>query len=188
MRLWKNLLVDIVMALVIGLFLLLIVVPRFFPLNVATILTGSMEPNLPQGALVLALPVNPTAVEVGDIIVFKSGKESSTVVSHRVIEVSNNGGLFFTTKGDANENPDPAPVPAGNVKGKVVFHVPYLGGIFGAVSGFVRSRAGFAILVIIPTVLILVSTGREIAHQGDFRQKRLELIQKRRRQWKTSTR
>jgi len=49
-------------------------------------------------------------------------------VIHRVIEIrETEGSKFFITKGDANDNPDIAPVSPEQVKGRVMLNVPRLG-------------------------------------------------------------
>ncbi len=103
-----------------------------------TVMSGSMSPTLEEGDIVVAQPVNPEAIEVGDIITYYSPQLGKTVV-HRVIEKHMDSELYaspepdagsqlcFRTQGDANENPDSHIVPAQNVVGRVRFDVPLLG-------------------------------------------------------------
>jgi len=91
------------------------------------VLSGSMVPVFKVGGLIVVKPVESSAVEVGDIISFK-WPGIDTPVCHRVIEKSEvDGSLFFLTKGDANEEPDPQLVSAQDVTGKTVLHIPYVG-------------------------------------------------------------
>lgn len=70
--------------------------------------TASMSPVAPAGSLLIAQPVEPESVAVDDILVMR--KPSGMVVTHRVVERSLRDGLVLVrTKGDANEDPDPAP-------------------------------------------------------------------------------
>ncbi|MEI6797221.1 MAG: hypothetical protein WCK39_10190, partial [Methanomassiliicoccales archaeon] len=48
------------------------------------------------------------------------------LICHRVIYVNESAG-YFLTKGDANEDPDWFTVPFGNVVGKVVIQIPFIG-------------------------------------------------------------
>ncbi len=78
-----------------------------------TILSGSMEPILRFGDIVLVNTNHRKAVE-GDVIAFQSG---GNVVVHRVANVLDNGA--YITKGDANENEDFQPVEQDAVIGIV---------------------------------------------------------------------
>jgi hypothetical protein len=51
----------------------------------------------------------------------------------------------FTFKGDANRGEDTSPVPASAIRGKVWFHVPYL----GAVRDSVQGKAGLGLLAML---------------------------------------
>lgn len=90
-------------------------IPFLFGYSIEYVETGSMEPTLPTGAVILAREVNDsTLITEGDIITFYEGfdrdKEepiSRTVVTHRVYDISsNNGQVWYTTKGDNNNSPD----------------------------------------------------------------------------------
>jgi len=91
--------------------------------------TGSMRPTIYPGALVAVQGVSaPAQIHVGDIIEFSPSWFNGSVV-HRVVaeKQSSQGGILYTTKGDNNTSPDPAPVSYSNVTGKVVLIIPYLG-------------------------------------------------------------
>lgn len=111
--------------------------------------TGSMEPAIPVGSIVVIKPVNPETLKVGDIICFKIEAESPTTVTHRIINITNDG---FITQGDANEDPDPWTVKKQNVVGKVIAIIPY----FGYLGHFVRTPIGFALLIIVPATLLII--------------------------------
>jgi len=91
--------------------------------------TGSMRPAISPGALVAVQGVStPGEIHVGDVIEFSPTWFNGSVV-HRVVAVtrSGQGEALFTTKGDNNTSPDPVPVSYGNVAGRVVLIIPYLG-------------------------------------------------------------
>jgi len=111
--------------------------------------TGSMEPAIPVGSVVVIKPANPDTLKVGDIICFKIESESSTTVTHRIINITDEG---FITKGDANEDPDQWIVKKENVIGKVIAVIPYL----GYLGYFVRTPVGFTLLIIIPASLLII--------------------------------
>ncbi|MDO8716313.1 MAG: signal peptidase I [Dehalococcoidales bacterium] len=115
--------------------------------------SGSMAPVLNTGDMVVTRPVSPEAVEVGDIIIFRSVDKRDNLISHRVVSIEINSPLSFRTKGDANENPDPFVVPAGNLVGELAFHAPLLG---YAVLGL-QTPLGLMASLVIPGVVILAA-------------------------------
>jgi signal peptidase I len=93
------------------------------------VLSGSMEPILHVGGLTVIKPINVQDIAMGDIISFKLPGGSDTIC-HRVIGITqSDGSIYFQTKGDANNTPDESRVPAANVYGKVVYHMPLVGNL-----------------------------------------------------------
>lgn len=118
------------------------------------VLSGSMEPVYDVGDIVFVERVSPAAVGVGDVITFRLEPGSTTLVTHRVIAVEETAaGPSFRTQGDANEDPDPAPVAAENLVGRVAFAMP----LYGHFLGLVKSRLGNLIFLVLPGVVILVT-------------------------------
>ncbi len=117
--------------------------------------TGSMEPAIPVGSVVVIKPVSPETLTVGDVICFKIGSERSTTVTHRIINITGQG---FITKGDANEDPDQWVVKKEDVVGKVIAIIPYL----GYLGRFVRTPIGFTLLIIVPAILLIIIEMRNI--------------------------
>ncbi|MEM0007817.1 MAG: signal peptidase I [Candidatus Bathyarchaeia archaeon] len=117
--------------------------------------TGSMEPTIPVGSIVVIKPANPETLKVGDIICFKVETEHPTTVTHRIIGITSQG---FITKGDANEDPDTWIVKKQDVIGKVIAIIPYI----GYLGYFVRTPIGFTLLIIIPATLIIAIEIRNI--------------------------
>ena len=70
------------------------------------VVTGSMEPQIPVGSLLLCQDTEIDAVEVDDIVCFYSqeGQLQGKVITHRVtyILTGADGQLLLETKGDAN--------------------------------------------------------------------------------------
>lgn len=97
--------------------------------RVYDILTGSMSPTINPGNLVVVKEISPNEVKTNDVITFKSDI-TNNVTTHRVIKIiNNNGEIKFITKGDANNTQDPMPLSERLLIGKVIFQIPYLGGI-----------------------------------------------------------
>ncbi|MGD8554106.1 MAG: signal peptidase I [Anaerolineales bacterium] len=90
-----------------------------------TLVSGmSMAPALEAGDVAFVRQVPPQSVEVGDIIRFRV---NGVYVLHRVVSIEGGGsGLWFITRGDANNVNDP-PVPASEMQGRVVLVVPKIG-------------------------------------------------------------
>lgn len=91
------------------------------------VLSGSMEPVLNVGGLVVIRPAVAQEIKTWDVISFKL-PGIDTPICHRVIGIQEKDGQrIFQTKGDANEEPDQDLVPASSVTGKAVFYTPYVG-------------------------------------------------------------
>ena len=98
-----------------------------FPFQPALVGSGSMEPKMYAGDVVLIAKVPADNVELGDIIQFRVPE--GVTIMHRVIEIqeTESGGKLFITKGDANDEPDSEPVMPENVVGKAVMTIPKVG-------------------------------------------------------------
>jgi len=122
-----------------------------FSWRVDALLSGSMEPQLKVGSLVVTRPVEPETIVVGDIITFRPTTVGESMISHRVIDVRRASALYFLTKGDANDNPDPFTVPARNLVGKICFHAPY----WGYLTEFLKTPIGFLFGMVIPGLIVI---------------------------------
>lgn len=84
------------------------------------ILSGSMEPKIPTGSIVCAIPEDYEKIKVGDIITYK--ENNSIQVTHQVIQ-KNNDKKELTTKGLANNIAD-SPISSSKIIGIVKFYIP----------------------------------------------------------------
>jgi len=133
------------------------------------VFSGSMEPELKVGGVVITQPAEAEEIKVGDIITFHCPLADG-LNSHRVIEIKEGSQLQFQTKGDANEDPDPFIVPSQNVVGKICFHIPYL----GYVSQLVKTPLGFLLTLCLPALIIVVMELKNIwgaLSEGDIEKK-----------------
>ena len=92
------------------------------------VISGSMQPTLNVGDIIVVKGFDPNEIKVGDIIVYHKPIRYEELNVHRVIEVyRNDGKIFFTTKGDANSGSIPWEIrfPADLVVGKVIEKLPY---------------------------------------------------------------
>lgn len=93
-------------------------VPMPFGVGAAVVLSGSMEPELSVGDLLIVVSCD--SYELRDVIVYQDGQ---TAITHRIVSISDNG---IVTRGDAN-NVDDDPITFEQIKGKVAFSIPFVG-------------------------------------------------------------
>lgn len=84
-----------------------------------------MSPRYPVNTLVIVQTIEPEKIKTGDVITYVLN-EDGVLVTHRVVGVDSSK-RTFTTKGDANNSEDAAPVFWDNVVGKVFLGIPALG-------------------------------------------------------------
>lgn len=101
-----------------------------FPIYPSVIATGSMEPIIKPGDVILVKKVfnmeDIENIKVDDVIQFK---RDSILISHRIVDMvhDENEGLYFKTKGDNNSSVDTEPVKPQDIKGTIVYTVPKVG-------------------------------------------------------------
>ena len=94
------------------------------PLFPTAIATGSMEPEISVGDMVVVADWQRDLAE-GDVIAY--AHDGKTIV-HRITEVVQQPeGTAYITQGDANNAPDVDPVQPSQIEGKVVARIPALG-------------------------------------------------------------
>ena len=126
------------------------------PFRLCSVVSGSMEPNLPTWSLcVINVKVPYEEIEVGDIVVYNRMSDGKRII-HRVKEITDEG---MITKGDANKTDDGVSVTktAENLFGKYLFHVPKL----GKLSKILRSPAGIAVVCVLIVVLLFLPDGKK---------------------------
>ena len=91
--------------------------PMLFGWRPYVVESGSMQPRIKVGDVILSSPEHDEQKLLGHVTVFEDpdAAHPGTIKSHRVIKINSNGTMV--TKGDANVTPDPAPLPLKNVKG-----------------------------------------------------------------------
>ncbi|WP_200411491.1 signal peptidase I SipW [Virgibacillus salexigens] len=125
--------------------------PEVFGYQLNTVLSGSMEPGIQTGSLIVVETIeDKTNFKKGDTITFQ--KDENMLVTHRIIEViKNKNGVSYRTKGDNNDAPDLNLVPSQNVVAEYTgFTLPYVGFFIN----FSQSKNGF-LLFLIPGILFL---------------------------------
>lgn len=132
-----------VLAVAVALLVITVVVPLAAGGKAYTVLTGSMEPALPPGSLVMVRPVKASDIGVGSVITYQLESRQPQGVTHRVVTmgVREDGSPVFRTQGDANPDPDPKWVRPVQVRGAVWYAVPYIGRLNSLMTPSVRDLA-----------------------------------------------
>jgi signal peptidase len=114
----------------VSIFSVLIVFFSFGYLGVTptVISSGSMQPTLHVGDIVLIQKTSPDTLKQGDIIQFK---HNNITLVHRIYAISTDETQYthIITKGDANPQPDPEQINPNQILGKSLLTIPFLGWI-----------------------------------------------------------
>lgn len=117
--------------------------------------SGSMEPAIATGSMVLVRQIPAAEIRPGQVVAVV--RPDRTRVTHRVVSVEHRGATAeLVLKGDANTDPDPAPVTVAHA-GLYVTSLPWLGRM-GAFLG--SARGGFVLGFVVAAVLLAVVRGR----------------------------
>ena len=118
------------------------------------VLTDSMYPVIESGDLIICRTEEPENIQVGDVIAFfDPAGNGSSIVTHRVVEVTEqNGEIAWRTKGDNNNTEDRLLVPADKLV--AVYHDTRLAG-FGNVALFMQTTPGLIVCVVCPILLLV---------------------------------
>ena len=128
-------------------------IPDIMGYRLYVVQSGSMEPDIQTGSLVISKRESPENLVIGDVVTFKSKDDSTTLVTHRIEQISKeNGELSFITKGDANDVIDLEPVKPENIIARVQYDIPYL----GYMTEFIKTKQGMLLVVIIPAIALLL--------------------------------
>lgn len=130
---------------------------NLFGYSLFRIVTGSMEPTIPVGTLLVAGPVEIEDVAVGDIVCFRSkeGYLMGSVITHRVTAVlmGSEGQILLQTQGDANAVADFQYVTADNLIGKAIYYTQE-GNILSELLSFFTTKTGFLGCIVFPCLII----------------------------------
>lgn len=138
--------------------------PSVFGFSVLQVTSGSMEPEIPVGGIVIVRKVKPESLKVGDVISFYSNDVdiSGKVNTHRIFEIkqSESGEKIFRTKGDANEYADTAAVFEIDLVGKMILN---LGSVGGSVFDVLRNPTIILIFIVLPLIFITLGEAVNLA-------------------------
>lgn len=124
--------------------------PNFMGYKNFIVLTGSMEPALNRGDIIIVKETK--NIQKDDII---SYKVQNTVVTHRVVKIKKeNNKQYYITKGDANSGLDNEVINASNIEGKYLFKIPLIG--YGIL--FFQTSLGTTILICLLIISLLINS------------------------------
>jgi signal peptidase I len=130
------------------------IISPFFGWRTEVVISGSMEPAIQTGSVVIVRPIVPDTIRKGDIIMYSS-LDMTSLTTHRVVSVNSDPILRFITKGDANKNSDITPIVPGQIVGIVAVTIPYL----GILTQFIKTPLGFTLFFLVPAMILI---GREV--------------------------
>ena len=125
------------------------IAPTVLGFGVAVVISGSMEPEIMIDDLVVYF--RQSDYHEKEIVTYKG---RTVPVTHRIVgkRTDENGNVWYTTKGDFNENDD-GEIAADRVVGKVILVIPGV----GKLQEWLQSGEGFLVLAIVMVVLLLLS-------------------------------
>jgi len=151
---WLGIVVLVISIVLVG---FMLIGPRF-GWETHPVLSGSMEPALNVGGIIVTKPVKIQKIETGDIITFQI--EPDPKITHRVVDIiEEENKPWFQTKGDANEEPDHKLISSQEEEmRKVIFYLPYL----GFAAQFMKSKLAFLVLIGIPALILIAWFSKDI--------------------------
>ena len=117
------------------------------------VLTGSMEPVISPGDIVLLAPTPRTQPKLGDIAAYTARRfsgESVGIFTHRIIGGDPINGWIM--KGDANPTPDVQKPKAADMNGVVFFVIPWIGKLMAPKMLMILIPVGVGVWLIIDTL------------------------------------
>lgn len=122
-------------------------------LQLVVVLTGSMEPTVPAGSVVMSQTVSATALNVGDIITVPRPGHTLPV-THRIVDVADaspsDGALrTLTLRGDANPINDPEPYTVETVD-RTLAVIPH---VSGWLTRWVTPAFGLSLIIVVSALV-----------------------------------
>lgn len=138
-------------GLVAAALVLAIAGPLAFGARPYTVLTGSMEPAIAPGDVVIAERIEPPEARVGDVVLFRDPEDQERTITHRVQRIRRAGDrLWFVTRGDANNHGERWRIAADGQLGRVLYTVPAVGHV-----AVFAGRIGPSLLLVLGVLLLV---------------------------------
>lgn len=145
--------VDLIVMVMLTIYATLFCIPTWFGIKPVNVLSGSMEPYIKTGSIVYVRETNIDEIHRDDVIAYEL--ENKQLVLHRVKKISPENEI--TTQGDANDNEDFTTVSENQLKGKMIFQIPY--------TGLIYQNVTCKELLILLVLYAGVSTGYKLAYR-----------------------
>jgi signal peptidase len=139
----------------VGLLLAVGIGPRTGHYRTLTVLSASMSPGIPPGAVVVVTPQRPEELRVGQVVTYQIPVDDHRVVTHRVVEVVEGGDHpVFRTQGDANNAPD---AWLAQISDSTVWRVSYVVPRLGLVLQWLRLPVVHTATVIVMPLMVALA-------------------------------
>ncbi|HEX6459363.1 MAG TPA: signal peptidase I [Thermoleophilaceae bacterium] len=147
-----------------------IALPNAIGMRSFTVMSGSMEPTIHVGDVVIDRKISPLSARPGDVVTFSDPTGRKRLITHRIRSLHVHGNTVqVVTKGDANNAVERWSVPANGRIGRVELRVWKLG--YPLV--YAHSRLGLIGMMAVPALLLCLvelrriwrSPSREEAHE-----------------------
>jgi len=120
-----------------------------FGIRPQVVVSGSMEPHIPTGALILTADAPGDDLRVGDVVTVPR-RDGDGSVTHRIVEIEKTPAAHrLTLQGDANAAPDATTYEVRHA-GRVVATVPYV----GYLAAMLRTPFGIAGVVLFAGAIV----------------------------------
>jgi signal peptidase I len=123
------------------------------------VLTGSMQPTISPGDIVLTAPVTRVEPKVDDVAAYQARRFDGApvgVFTHRIIGGDSQSGWIL--QGDANPSPDVQKPTNSDILGVVIFVIPWLGNLLSR-------QVLFTVIPLIAGLWFLLDTLREVPNE-----------------------
>ena len=128
----------------------------FFGYSFFKVVTGSMEPSISVGELILTHKEDIGDIEVEDVVSFRSKSPDmiGSIITHRVVQITSDeaDNVLLVTKGDNNLSIDAHYVSETNYVGTVVWNSG--DSILSKILSFFSNKYGFLACIAFPCLLI----------------------------------
>ncbi len=141
--------------------------PSFLGIKTYVIISGSMQPNINIGDIVVVKKVDINELQVEDIISYRKGKD---VITHRINKIeTKDKEVVIKTKGDSNNVEDSYEITQESIEGKVVKIIPNI----GKLNLLLQNK--MIIIIILLTIFLMYSRNIKTQKRKNIRRlKRLE--------------
>ncbi len=145
-------------------------VPSVLGIKPFIVLSGSMEPEIHKGDIILTKIVDPETLRVDDVIAFRDAE--NTVTTHRIIDIVEESGVeYFITKGDNNSTQDRNLVEKSDVEGIYIMRIPGIGSMMQNLS------QPTTIMVLVVGITVIFVIGFTISNKKQQEIERQEFLE-----------